>query len=84
MKAEILFNARNSFTHKGLPYGSPVGGVHKSYRYPALEDGKTVELMQNILEGSYDDKFLLVQVSSWPELLISVIENTLTKLQTDS
>lgn len=78
-KEKFLYNARNSFTHKGIPYGTGAKGVFKDFGEPAAWPGE-VELRYFIVpiaSEKRDGKVYQFGVVGWPGLLFDIVSNAL-------
>src|SRR5690606_21942010 len=80
MKEKFLFAARNSFTHKGISYGDPAGGIFRTDD-PDYWPGRKepVWLSQNLHVEKSGNDTIIYQVWRWPFLLIEIIEEVLER-----
>jgi hypothetical protein len=69
-KEEFLYNARNSFTHKGVSFGSPVPAVFTPERFKGIvEDGWNA--VHDEIKGG---KQLRYSTYRWPHLLVEILK----------
>ena len=76
-KKKLLFNARNSFTHKGTSFGNDGAGIFSSFENPPEVDGELFWPALIVIKERKGDDLISYKVKRWPFVLIEIIEDTL-------
>lgn len=76
LKLKFLFQLRNSFTHKGIVYGTDIGAVFDLNSHEVIDD-KEFYFSYQIHKEKLKGKEITWSVKRWPYVLSEMIEETM-------
>lgn len=80
LKLKFLFQLRNSFTHKGIAYGTDIGATFDINSYDELRDNKPIYHSFGIHVEKIKGKTIVWCVRRWPFLLEKILNETLNTI----
>jgi hypothetical protein len=81
LKLKFLFQLRNSFTHKGIAYGTSIGAVFDINKAHEFTNGKPSHYLYDIHTEKLNGKIITWKVHRWPFILSEIINETLISLK---
>lgn len=77
LKLKFLFQLRNSFTHKGIAYGTSIGAVFDINRSHEVVNGEPYHYMYGIHKEQINGKTIVWEVRQWPFILSEILNETI-------